>query len=106
MVTAGDLKSFLRAFRAGARGRDIPNAVGRELNSGDEGFEPSQNGQNTAEKRDCPNSGAANASAPLCPPMVADAELRTLVEAWPNLPSDVRKMISTVAAATVNGPRK
>jgi hypothetical protein len=80
--------------------------VGRELNSGDEGFEPSQNGENIPEKHDHPTLGAANASGALCLPMIADAELRTLVEAWPNLPPDARKIISAVAVATKNGPRK
>jgi hypothetical protein len=35
--------------------------------------------------------------------MLADADLRAVVEAWPALPADVRKMIAGVVKLTTKG---
>lgn len=64
------------------------------------GLEPTENMRETARKPHVSTSGAPKASPTQCPPMVADADLQGIVDAWPDLPADVRKMIVGVVKLT------
>jgi hypothetical protein len=64
------------------------------------GVEPIPNTTNSRENQHILPSGGVKAAPTLCPPMIADADLRAVVDAWPDLPADVRKMIAGVVKLT------
>lgn len=64
------------------------------------GFEPSTNVQMSAEEQQLREAGAPKALPPVCPPLPADAELVTVVDAWQSLPSAIRAGIVAMVRAT------
>jgi hypothetical protein len=64
------------------------------------GIEPYAHSHISAEKLQGLNSGAPKASPTLCPPMVADAELQAVIEAWPALPEPIRVGILAMVRAS------
>jgi hypothetical protein len=68
-----------------------------------EGIEPDGNIQKSPENSYVSTSGAPKALPTLCPPVVADADLRAIVEAWPNVPSAMRAGIVAMVKAAKGG---
>jgi hypothetical protein len=64
------------------------------------GVEPGQKPPNPEENQQIPTAGAAKASVTICPPVPADSDLQTIIEAWAESPADVRKMIVGVVKLT------
>jgi hypothetical protein len=60
--------------------------------------------QETLENQEISEPGAAKASVPLWPPMIADDDLRAVVDAWPTLPAAMRVGILAMISATKSGP--
>ena len=54
------------------------------------GVEPNLNAGIPPENQQIPEPGAPKASVTLSPPMVADDDLRAVVEAWPIIPPAIR----------------
>ena len=67
------------------------------------GVEPDAIHSVSAEKLQCAVAGGVKTSLPLCPPMVADADLRAVVEAWATLPATIRAGIMAMIRATNGG---
>ena len=65
------------------------------------GFEAIANPAESNGNQQISQEGAAKASVAVCPPVSADADLLLIVNAWPELPQDVQKMIVGVVRATV-----
>jgi hypothetical protein len=61
--------------------------------------------QNTPENQANPNSGDGCLRNACANRASADAELAAVVDAWPDLPADVKKMIGGVIAATIAAKR-
>ena len=63
------------------------------------GFEPNGNPTVPGRKGQTVKAESVKASVAQCPPMVADAELAALVEAWPTLPAPIKAGILAMLRA-------
>ena len=63
------------------------------------GLEPIQNPSNTAVNFHIPTSGAAKASVAVSVPVVADADLAAVMEAWPALSTAMRAAVLAMVRA-------
>jgi hypothetical protein len=67
------------------------------------GLEATTEPQDISENQQIQPPGAAKASVAVSLPVVADADLRTIVEAWPNIPPAMRAGIVAMVKTATTG---
>lgn len=95
MVTIDKRDDRGRTVGAGRPGASVG---GREERA--KGLEPDQNWTDSRGNLHIATAGAPKALPAFSLPLPADADLRDVVQAWPSLAVDVRKMIAGVVRAT------
>jgi len=81
-------------------GKEQKNTSGRDrIETRQVGLERTANPSDTAGNLHIQTSGAAKASVALSPPVVADADLRAVVDAWPALSPAMRAAVLAMVRA-------